>query len=681
MSFSILNVAVVLLAVVALTAPVAKAATYHVAAEGDDDADGYTPATPLRTVVTAARRASRGDRILLRRGDVFRESVDIETPQVEISAYGPHEDGPPVLAGSVPVTGWRPHGGEVWVAETEADIGYLFVDGQFMTIARYPNEGWLRTKEWEETGGRGEGRRRRRPSGPTVLQCPELAGHPRNADGYWVGATIRWRHHSWWYETRPVIEYEASGELTLGDRSFSRHGPSRNEKKGWGFFLDGKLEELDAPREWYFDAEEGKVYLWPPDGADPNDLLVEGSVRSLGLRVRDSVVRNVAFRHQKDFGLRIDGRSVVEGCHFEGIGRDAMVSEGHAGGAALRAERDTRNASIRHNSFRNNFNLGITWEADPEGPGSSVIERNVLENTGVFRGYGGSGSWHGVAIRIATGTNVHVSHNRIDGSGYAGILFGTAGNFAEYNIITNAMATMNDGGAIYTNCSRSTIRYNIIRDTRGGMESSGTWANISHGIWPEFLRDYRENVIEGNTVVNSGADGLFLPNNFECVVRDNVLYANDRYQLLLTGMTRRHPDGSEQNHLIAHNVLYATCPDENALYFDPRHHYGTLKGNYYCNPHREDLVCEGDQWPGTGREQTHTLAEWQADYPWADPRARTDVHKVEAGEDDPSEIFINDTERPKVIELEGAWRDLDGNEVGDRIRLEPFSSMVLLRAK
>jgi len=679
MAMPILNVVAFCLALVALTGRLAEGSTLYVSTAGNDDADGHTAQTALRTVGAAARCAGAGDRILLRRGDLFRESVEIDTPQIEINAYGPHQQDLPVVAGSVPITGWRPYEGAIYVATTDVEIGYLFVEGAFMTIARYPNQGWLRTKEWEE---KGESRREgRRPSGPTVLRCPELAEHPHNADGYWVGATIRWRHHSWWYETRPVIDYKASGELTLGDRSFSAHGPGRHEKKGWGFFLDGKLEELDAPGEWYFDAEESKVYLWAPGGADPNNLLVEGSVRSLGLGVSDSVVKNVAFRQQKDIGLRIDGRTVVEGCRFEGIGRDAMVSEGHAGGAALWAGRDTRNASVRHNLFRNNFNLGIAWEADAEGPGSSVIERNVLENTAVFRGYGGSGSWHGVAVRIATGTNVHVCYNRIEGSGYAGILLGADGNFAEYNVITNAMATMNDGGAIYTNGSRSTIRHNVIRDTRGGMESSGTWPNISHGIWPEFLRDYRENVIEGNTVVNSGADGIFLPNNFECVVRNNVLYANDRYQLLLTGLMRRHPDGSEQNHLIAHNVLYATSAEENVLYFDPRHDYGTLKGNCYCNPYRDDVVCEGDQWPGIGPEKTRTLAEWQADYPWADAQAQTDARKLEPGRDDPSEIFINDTEQPKVIELDGPYTALDGCPIEGSIRLEPFSSVVLLRSE
>ncbi len=675
----ILNVAAFLLILMAFAGGPATASTLYVANAGDDAADGLTPQTALRTIRAAAERVREGDRVLLRRGDVFRESVEFETPRIEINAYGPHEADLPVVAGSVAVTGWRPHEDAIHVAETDADVGYLFVDGEFMTIARYPNEGWLRTVEWEE---RGEPRGRRgRPSGPTVLHCPALADHPRNADGYWEGATIRWRHHSWWYETRPVIAYDASGVLTLGDRSFRQQGPHSHERIGWGFFLDGKLEELDAPGQWYFDADEGRVYLWAPGDADPNELLVEGSARSTGLSVTDSVVKNVAFRHQADIGLRINGRSVVEGCRFEGIGRDATVSEGQAGGAALRAERETHNASVRHNLFRNNFNLGITWQADPEGPGSSVIERNVLENTGTFPGYGGSGAWHAVAVRIATGTNVHVQYNRIHGSGYAGILFGTDGNFAEYNLITNAMATLNDGGAIYTNCSRSTIRHNIIRDTRGGMESSGSWANISHGIWPEFLRDYRENVIEGNTVINSGADGIFLPNNFDCIVRDNVLYDNDRYQLLLTGMRDRHPDGSRQNHLITHNILYATDPGQNLLYFDPLHHYGTLKGNYYLHPYREDVIAEGRQWPGHGAHGSHTLEQWRTQHDWADEDPRTGVLRLQRGEEDPSEIFVNETEEPRVIELDGAYSDLEGRPVEGSIRLAPFSSVILLRAQ
>jgi len=652
---------------------------YYVSNDGSDENDGRSEATALRTVAQAASRVGPGGSILLRRGDVFRESVQIEPPDVHIDAYGPAEAEPPVISGSVPITGWRRHDGDVWVAETDAQIGYLYVDGRLMTIARYPNDGWLRTRQWrEEELPRQPGQGRRRPRGPrkTYVTCPELANHPRNADGYWVGANIRWRHHSWWYETRKVIGYDASGILTLGDRSFSATGPHGYDARGWGFYLDGKLEELDAPGEWYFDAETGKVYLYPPDGKDPNSLLVEGTACSVGLSVRDSTVRNVCFRHQKDIGLRIDGRCVVEHCTFEGIGRDATVSEHGAGGGALRAERGVRETCLRHNVFRNNLNNSIEWWQDPHATGSSFIEHNTVVNSGTVRGYGGSGSWHAVGVLIGRGAHVLVRYNRIDGTGYAGILFGSDGNTAEFNVVRNAMATLNDGAGIYTNCSRSTIRHNIILDVKGGMESSGTWPNISHGIWLEFLGNYRDSIVEGNTCARCGGDGIFLTNNYECVVRDNVLYGNERFQLLLSGRGESESEDPNQKHLIENNVLYACRPGQKLLYFDPRFNYGTLRGNYYCSPHADRPIVAGIGWPGTSGATALTLAAWRRDYPWAD--AEPKVPALAAGEVDSSELFVNDSDRPETIALDGPYRDLDGNAVEGSIRLEPFSSLVLL---
>jgi parallel beta-helix repeat protein len=660
----------------------AAGATYYVSAVGSDRSEGRSADEPLRSVGEAARRVQEGDRILLRRGDVFRESASVGAPGIQIDAYGPADAGLPTIAGSVPVTGWRRREGAIYVAQTDADLGYLFVNGELMRMARYPNTGWLRTRMWREEGERG---RRRRPRGNTTVVCPELRQHPRNVDDYWTGATIRWRHHSWWYETRPVIGYAASGELLCGDRSMSDIGPFEWDRKGWGFYLDGKLEELDAPGEWYHDREAGTVYLWAPGGADPNGLLVEGSVLSDGLSVSSGAVRNVCFRHQKDVGLGINGHCVVEHCLFEGIGCDATPSQ-DGGGEALSARWNTRDARVAHNIFRDNFNIAINWNEDPESDGSSVIERNVLERTGTVAGYGGSGAWHGVGICLANGSDVRIQYNRIEGTGYAGIILGHDGNFAERNVIRHAMSTMNDGGGIYTNCGHSVIRHNIILDTRGGMESSGTWATISHGIWPEFLGDFRESIIEGNTCAGCDGEGLFLPNNYECVVRDNVFYDNTRYQMLLTGWAGRpRTYGVEQNHLIAGNVLYAARPGQLCLFYDPRNDYGTLKDNYFCAPYTDEPIGVGRDWPGQvrGSDRTLTIQQWQERCEWADPDPKTELEKLDRPptEGDPagrSELFVNDTEEPRSIPLDGVYRDLDGNRVAGSIELAPFSSAVLI---
>ena len=660
----------------------ALAATYHVANAGSDTAAG-TEAEPLATLAAAAARANSGDRILLRRGDVFRETVECGTPGLEFGAYGPAEADRPVVSGAVAVTGWKPYKDRIYVAETQADPGYLYVDGKLMTIARYPNAGWLRTKVWQEemqpaADAPAGGTRFRRPrTGRTTITCPELA--QARAPGYWVGATIRWRHHSWWYETRPIEADDGAGHITLGDRSFGNEGPFDWDTKGWGFYIDGKLEELDAPGEWFFDAAAHRVYLCAPGGADPNALHVEGTSLDGGLSVRDSTVRGLCFRYQKDVGLQVSGKCVVEGCLFEDIGRDGTVSERGAGGAALAATGDLQGTRVAHNELRNNLNIGISWWQQRGQAAPSVIEHNTVVNSGTVPGYGGSGSWHAVGILVGAGVDVHVEHNVVDGAGYAGVLLGSDGNTVEFNLIRNAMATLNDGAGIYCNCSLSTIRHNIILDCKGGMESSGTWPDISHGIWLEFLRQYHDSVVEANTCAGCGADGIFLTNNYNCLLKDNVCYDNGRYQLLLSGYGERESADPNQGHQILDNVLYAVRAPEKVLYFDPRFNYGTLKGNYYRCAYTDAAFVADIGWPGGGGTAM-ALAQWQKDYPWADREPRTGPGGVGGQGPDRSKLFYNATESPVSVPLDGAYVDLFGKPAAGPLELAPYSSRILIRA-
>ncbi len=660
----------------------ASASTIYVANAGSDNAAG-TETAPLATLGAAVARAHSGDSILLRRGDVFRESVQSETPGLTFAAYGPADAPRPVISGAVAVTGWKPYKGSIYVADAPAEVGYLYVGGKLMTIARYPNTGWLRTKFWKEEplpageapqGGRG----RRSRTGNTTITCAELTQDPRTAPGYWVGANIRWRHHSWWYETRPVVADDGHGHLTLGDRSFEDIGPSRWDTKGWGFYLDNKLEELDAPGEWFYDPDAHKVYLYAPGGADPNTLDVEGTSLSTGLSVRAATVRDLCFRYQKDTGLRVSGKSVVEGCLLEGIGRDATVSERGAGGVALGVYDDAGGTRLADNELRDNLNIGIGWWQARGDAGPSVIEHNTVAESGTVPGYGGSGSWHAVGILVGYGVEVSVRHNVVDGAGYAGVLLGSDGNTVEENLIRNAMATMNDGAGIYCNCSRSTIRRNIILDCKGGMESSGTWPDIAHGIWPEFLRNYHDSILEGNTCAGCGADGIFLTNNYHCTLRGNVCYDNGRYQLLLSGYGDREPADPNQDHTIVDNVLYAVRAPQKLLHFDPRIDYGTLKGNYYHCAYTDAAFVSGVGWPNSGGDAM-TLAQWQKDYAWADKAPRTGPGGVAGKGPDRSKLFYNATESPVSVPLDGTYVDLNGKPVAGPLELAPYSSRILIR--
>ncbi len=78
----------------------AHAATYYVAANGDDARPGTGPDAAWRTLAKVQASVASGDTVLLRRGDVFREGMDFTAGKVDgltFGAYGPQDAAlPPV---------------------------------------------------------------------------------------------------------------------------------------------------------------------------------------------------------------------------------------------------------------------------------------------------------------------------------------------------------------------------------------------------------------------------------------------------------------------------------------------------------------------------------------------------------------------------------------------------------
>lgn len=652
-----------LISIVFLFVPI-HSTTYYVSNAGNNQQDGLTQNTAFKTLSYAATRLSARDTLLLNCGDVFRDSMKLSTiADPVIMSYGDMSRAKPVISASVAISSWSIHTGQVWVASCDKEIVKLFANGVMMPLARYPDTGWLRIDTLIENSD----------GTNSVIHIAALARHPNNASGYWNNAQIRWRRWSWWFETRRITDYNASGILTLeGESIIHINQPSR----GWGFYIDNKLEELDAPGEWFYDNTSQRVYFHPPNGTDPNDILIEGAYLSTGIELAGGTVNNIWFKHQTLYGLSISKTSFVSNCLFEGIGSDS-------GGAALRASWDIADSRIHDNRFENNLNTGISWYENSGRLGMSILERDTLINTGTFPGYGGSGTWHAVGILVHLSRNVRVQYNYLDKTGYAGILLGSDSNFVQYNSIKNAMWTLNDGAGIYTNCNKSIIRNNIILDTKGDLVSSGPWYPLGHGIWLEFLEDFRESIVENNTIVGCGCNGIYLPNNFSCTIKNNTLFNNTIAQLRLDG---EEGNTTPQNNQFTGNICYSMSKEQKSLLFRPEYNYGTMQNNYFCNPYTDSVVSGY----GTGNNQwtiyDYTLAQWQSQSSWADNSPKTDPLKRPPGinPENPygtAKIFINESLTERTFSLgTTVYKDLDNNDVAVSVSVPAFSSKILVQA-
>ncbi len=640
-----------------------EADTLHVSASGSNANDGSREA-PYATVQFALAASRAGDLIRLERGSVFRESGLVAGAGRKLDAYGDARDPLPVISGSRLLHNWR-EAEDVpgaWETHFHATVSEgepsLYVEGQRQPLARFPNEGWLRVDEGTTTGR---------------IVDAELRAGPV---GDWGGGNVRWRKWSWWYETRPILSDSGEGALRLGGGS-PIPGLTGIDS---GYFIDNHPDALDAPGEWYWDEEGNRLLLIPPGGGDPAGLRVELAVAADGLRLENAEIRNVVIRHYTHHGISVAGTSRIEDCRIEDIWDNAIAGTWSAGGSV-----------VRGNTIRDILNVAIAWNENPAGSGGTRIEGNHIERSGMVPGMGGSGPWHAAGVIVSNAPfgaqGVHLHRNRIEETGYAGIILGSDGQTVTQNVIRRAMSTLNDGAGIYTNCSYSFIRENVILDTEGDLESSHPWTPLGAGIWLEFLENFHHSEVENNTVYGSGGDGLFIPNNFDCTIRGNIFLSNLHGGMAIGGHEDGRSDGrNEQRHHFEDNLVgigalpWEPQEERNLAPWGPRDDaclifkthddrdldFGSMTETTFLTPDGEDLVVS------TGHRE-YSLAAWQEEESaWADAEPRTLT-----GE---GYLFINDTATEMDFPLPSAtaWRTLAGEPAGDTVRLAPFRSRVLL---
>ncbi|MBI2438231.1 MAG: hypothetical protein HYV36_05400, partial [Lentisphaerae bacterium] len=232
-----------------------QAGTYYIANAGNDAADGLNATTAWQTINRVNTQGGDGHAFLFKRGDTFRGEITANGTSITYGAYGTGDL--PVIKGSVVITNWTWDAAHnCYVADNTNSLHHLFVNGELMRIARYPNVdapdlGWLKVD-----------------SGSSKQTFYDAAlGALGRPDNYWVGATVRIRSYSWLFEMRAVVSSTSTGSVTLSSDLTDTGGA--NISPGWGYYMDGILGELDHENEWHFDASAGKVYLSPPGGVDP----------------------------------------------------------------------------------------------------------------------------------------------------------------------------------------------------------------------------------------------------------------------------------------------------------------------------------------------------------------------------------------------------------------------------
>ncbi len=568
--------------------------TYYVSPTGNDQNNGTSQANAWRTLERAqqvTQSMQPGDRILFQRGGVYPGMLSLNAsgtaadPMV-FGAYGTGDD--PVISGGHPVINWVQYQGNIWRAALTDVPKYVIVNHQPLTLARFPNSGWLRNANGSNT----------HLSNNAQITQP---------NGQWNGATVVIRTTNWSYE-KATINSHSNGTLNITPISLN---PGTHD---WGFFIQNSLAALDAPGEWYHDASSGQLYVWLPGNANPNNAMVLASTVHHGFAPgwqRQHIrIENITFQGQTAAGIstEVAHHVVVTGCTFRYLYK-AVSSSG------------SNNLYI-NNTIHDTYATGISIYGEP----GTVVAENTLTDIAVVPGQGEDGwGYFGIVI---SGPDHVVRDNRLDNIGYLGIATSQNG-LIERNVVRHATSILNDGAAItFDNADGVIVRDNIIVDMICDLESVATehyaYYKIGFGIY--FGNTYIVNtLVEGNTVTRCAGAGIHVDHTMLSAgnqIKNNILFDND-VQLSLSDYSNNNGPGSTPpyhvpayNTVYEGNVMYSVRPEQLCMrhfnvYSANLVDFGSFNNNRYFHPYNE-LSIMVRVFP-TGEHKYYTLERWQTE--------------------------------------------------------------------
>ncbi len=485
----------------------AATSNYYVSPTGNDTTGDGSQARPWKTIQKAADTMSAGDTCHVLDG----EYAELVRP-ARSGAAGQYisfvADGSAAsVVGTRRITGWTAHSGSVWKANVTSDFDDLFVDRQRMVIARWPNlttGDVYRPNFFQATANGGD---------TSIID----ANHLTQASGYWDGAKIFMVPGLGWVaDQRSVTGYDpATHRITFSPAISNAEWYDADQYSL--YFLYDKLALLDAPSEWFLDRTTHTVYVWLPDGSDPNAHLVESSGGSAGF---DLSGRSY---------VRVSGVSVINGnislvnatwCRIESVrhlyptielkmsGSDNVITQSeiaYAGYTGVRIA-GTRNTVSRCHIHHCDY-LGATT-AEYFGF-DSLIQfgfKEVWPRIGESHNTVADCSLHdagrdGVIAQSDISACV-LEHNEIYNTGL--IALDTGGFY---------MSTMDGGGTV--------LRYNIVHDIRPReLYQWGAPVSPGNGI---YLDEASANfVVHHNLVYGVPSQGITLHQ----ASRNNLVYNN-----------------------------------------------------------------------------------------------------------------------------------------------------------
>ena len=372
----------------------------------------------------------------------------------------------------------------------------LFFEDRPMTLARWPNEGFVRIADL--VGG--DPVDVRGTKGDKIGKFMYEGDRPKR----WRGENDVWVHGYWfwdWSDQRQKVE-----SIDTERRVISLIPPYHGYgyRIGQWFYGLNILAELDLPGEWYLDRETGVLYFWPPgpvEQGNPTVSVLETMVKME--HVEHVTIQGITLEAARGTAITIAGgaHNRVVGCTLRNLGGwGVSISGGTHNGAVGCDIYGTGNGGI-------SMSGGNRERLEPAG---HYAENNHIHHYARWnRMYQPALSLNGVGHRA--------SHNLIHNAPHMAISFSGNDHLIEFNEIHSVCYESNDAGAMYSGrdwtMRGTTIRHNFLHHI-SGFEGRGC------------VGVYLDDMLCGTTIYGNlfykVTRAAFIGGGRDCIVENNL---------------------------------------------------------------------------------------------------------------------------------------------------------------
>jgi parallel beta-helix repeat protein len=423
---------------------------YYVAKTGSDTNSGTSLAAPFVTIQRAASFMVAGDTCYILKG-TYRETVIPARSGISGAriTFAPYQGESVIVSGAdVLNLSWSAYSGSIYQATTTNSFNQLFVDGEMMNEARWPNAQVDRLVNIHRATVDSAS------AGNKSLTDAELPAVNL------VGATIHVfpgnRGMEYVGYTRTITNYDTGNKSITWATALSD-----TINVGNPYYLFHSLSLLDVATEWYWDDAGDKLYLWTPDGASPASHIVEIKSRTSAFVLTNCSFITLTGLYVFAAGIPMSTSSancIVDNCHLRYV-QHFTTADGFNGGPDSKCNVSGSGSVWQNSSIMFSSQNGLRVDAD------NVVSNCVIRDADYF-----PGNYYS-AIQV-NGANAKIIGNTLANSGRFLILIKETPFEIAYNDMGYGQQLTKDGGAIYTYNTDGrgmAIHHNWVHDSYVGI--------------------------------------------------------------------------------------------------------------------------------------------------------------------------------------------------------------------